>query len=344
MSELWQESLRQAFKNTDELSTFLDTPISNVTYPLFIPQELARKIKTQGKDGPLWKQFIPTKHEESNQEGLLDPIGDHTYAKASQLIHRYENKALFLPTTFCPVQCRYCFRKNELHEPDELFVSKMESTIQYLEKNSQIEEIIFSGGDPLILSDSKLDSLVTEISKISHIKYLRFHSRVPVSLAERITPTLLSLLEKWADSFDALTLVIHTNHFSEIEAKEKEVLGLLRRLPLHLLSQSVLLKGVNDNLSELSNLFKGLSSLGVKPYYLHHPDRAKGTEHFWLSLEEGRKIYHKLKTQLPGWMIPHYILDLPNGEGKTLAFNPQAWESDQTFINKSGGFSSYFER
>jgi lysine 2,3-aminomutase len=315
----WKSSFTSAIKTTRELSSFLAEPVDESAYPLFIPQDFAQKIKDQGPNGPLWKQFVPSS-DEANNRGKADPIADHLHSKSGGVIHRYKNRVLFSPTEVCPIQCRYCFRKNELHTNDPIFKPNISFLTDYLLENKDVEEVILTGGDPLILSDERIDQLLAKIAKVKTIRMVRFHSRTPIILPERLTTSLLSVFQKYKYHFKAITLVIHTNHTSELSEELFLRLRPFIAQGIHLLSQSVLLKGVNDRPEDLIQLFKELYFLGVNPYYLHHPDPVKGAMHFVLPLREGQEIYRKVKNAISGVMLPHYIVELPNGRGKTIAF------------------------
>ena len=342
----WQRELAQAVRSFGELERCLEVRLSGPTadypQPLFIPRRLIEPIKRGGPESALWKQFIPHSDELDMglcKEGLDDPIGDQRYTVGASLIHRYKNRVLWMPTSVCPVQCRYCFRKNELHQevwphPD------FKRDIAYLAAHPEIEEVIFSGGDPLILSNRKLIQLTDTLAGIRAVKRLRFHTRTPIVLPSRVEPGLLDLLETLALRF-TVSLVVHCNHLSEIDEEVERALKALRPLSIHVMSQSVLLKGVNDNPSDLVALFCALSDMGVRPYYLHHPDRVRGGMHFYLSLERGRKIYEAVKNNLAGWMLPRYVIDLPDGEGKALASNPETFDFSGRLRGRSGRTVSY---
>lgn len=331
----WQSHMREALSTQAQLQEFLGKEISETSYPIFIPQKFAQKIKEAGVGSPLWLQFVPDE-KELNIEGLKDPIGDHLYAQEGGIIHRYPNRILFSPTEVCPIQCRYCFRKNELHQQDDIFKPQIKKLVAYLRGHPEVEEVILTGGDPLILSHKKLESYFKELSQISTVKMIRLHSRTPVILPERIDSKFVELIKNYSKKFDLITLVIHTNHTSEWSPLFLQKLHLLRTLPLQLLSQSVLLKGVNDCAEVLALLFKMLTFNGVHPYYLHHPDNVRGASHFRLSLEEGRKIYYQLKRKVSGFMLPHYVVELPNGKGKALAFNSHDFVGTSTWMAQDG--------
>lgn len=344
-SQNWTNEFSQSFRTIKDLNHFLDWPqLSQLdevveTYSLFIPRKLARKIKEQGPEGALARQYIPSKVEidpSINEFGMMDPIGDQKYLRAPQLIHRYPSRALFTPQTVCPVHCRYCFRKNELSIQEEIFKSDFSKTLKYLAEHSEISEIIFTGGDPLTLSNEKIEKYLKAFNDIKSIKDIRFHTRYPVILPERIDQGFINLMQTFSQRFRTLTIAIHTNHKSEWDQISEEAISKLSDTKVQLLSQTVLLKGINDDRVVLLDLFEHLMNLKIRPYYLHHPDRVKGGMHFYLSLEEGRRVYHELRQRLPGWAIPHYIVDIPGGFGKTNAFNPESFIFSGQLISLSG--------
>lgn len=331
----WKIELREAIKTTSALEEVLKVKIPKSTYPLFIPQKLALKIYKSGPKSILWKQFVPTTLEESSL-GMEDPIGDHLHSKEGKIIHRYKNRLLFLPTPICPVICRYCFRKNELAEPDSLFEGQLSKTLDYLKSHPEVNEVILSGGDPLVMSDEKLEGILKSFAGIPTVKYIRFHSRTPIVLPSRVTEGLCDLLSKYNKVFKKVILALHLNHIDEVDHEVSKGIQKLKNSGVELLSQSVLLKEINDDVLTLKNLFLGLSDLGVRPYYLHHPDRVKGGMHFYLSLTEGRMLYHALRDELPGWSLPQYIIDIPGGHGKTPAYNPEDFDFSGHLIGTKG--------
>lgn len=345
----WTTEFSSAFKNLSDLYAFLewelDPQLENVTskYPLFIPRNLAKKIKIQGADGVLARKYIPSTVEIKKDSGLSDPIGDKAYLKAPQLIHRYHSRALFTPTTVCPVHCRYCFRKNELTQGDEIFQQGFAETLTYLEKHPEISEIIFTGGDPLTLSNDKIEKYLTGFSAIKSVKDIRFHTRYPVILPERIDSGFLDLLKKFSLVFRTLSLAVHVNHQSEFDSENILAIQKLVNSPIQLLSQTVLLKGINDTKNDLIELFTKLIELKIRPYYLHHPDQVKGGMHFYLSLETGRELYQTLRKELPGWAIPQYVIDIPGGFGKVPAFNPESTSFSGKLLSRDGKLVSIQE-
>lgn len=337
----WQEDFKTAVKKKETLEELLDFKIDDCDYSFFIPRNFLKKIKAAGPDSPLWKQFIPT-NKENHSTGLADPIGDQKFLVTKNIIHRYKNRALFIPTINCPITCRYCFRKNEL-DTNDIFKSDYENSWNYLKNNPQIEEIILTGGDPLILSNEKLLELALRIHETGNIKFLRFHSRTPIILPNRIDPDFIDVIKTLAKKFEQITFMIHVNHADEIDSEVIEGILKLKQTSIMLFSQTVLLKEINDDETCLKNLFLKLGKLGVIPYYLHHPDNAKGTDHFKITLTEGRKVYAKLRNILPGWLIPQYIFDIPNGEGKVSAFNPESFDFSGKLINLKSELTNFQE-
>lgn len=343
----WTSEFAHSFRNLKSLYHFLDWPLPGgleavaERFPLFIPKALAEKINAEGPEGVLAKEFLPSAFEtdaDLNRFGYLDPIGDEAHQKAPQLIHRYHSRALFTPTTVCPVHCRYCFRKNELAGKSELFQSDFEKTLSYLKEHPEIQELIFTGGDPLTLSNEKMASYLNAFLGIDSIKDIRFHTRYPVILPSRIDSDFLEIFERYSRSFRTLSIAIHANHKNEFDQESREAINKLSRTGIQLLSQTVLLRGVNDDSEALTGLIEQFIELKVRPYYLHHPDRVFGGMHFYLPLEEGRRIYQSLRSKLPGWALPHYVIDVPGGSGKTSAFNPESYHFKGEIISLSGDF------
>jgi len=332
----WQSDFKNALRSNEDLAEFFGHDFPKTNYPIFIPRKFAEKIKDFGKDSPLWKQFLPHSDEINITDGLYDPIGDKTHSKGNQLIHRYQNRVLFTPTTICPVLCRYCFRKNELTQKDEIFNQNFNEAKNYLSANAEINEVIFTGGDPLILSNEKLAGFIQDFSEIKNLKYIRFHSRTPIILPSRIDEGFLEIMKSSSELFKRTMLMIHVNHIDEIDHEVESAIWQLTDAGVELFSQTVLLKGVNDNTQALAHLFTRLSDLKVKPYYLHHPDEVLGAMHFYLGLEEGRRIFHPLHDLLPGWALPQYVIDIPGGEGKISAMNPEQFEFSGKLLSRHG--------
>ncbi len=243
-----------------------------------------------------------------------DPIGDEAHSPMDGIVHRYNDRVLFKVSNVCDVYCRYCFRRYMIgagskHLSDEDF----DRAIEYIKSQKQVWEVILSGGDPLILSPRRLRKIFDALEEIDHVKVIRIHTRIPVSNPLKITDTQLSVLNV---SAKVIYVILHVNHAAEITDNVRSVIFAFRQNNCSILSQSVLLKGVNDNAKILEDLFKKLISVHVKPYYLHHLDRAKGTSHFRVSIKRGQQIMKELQGRISGICLPKYMLDIPHGHGK----------------------------
>jgi lysine 2,3-aminomutase len=310
--------------------------------PLILPKKWIKKCHDENGHGPLSKQFLPDL-QELNKTGLYDPIGDHKHQVLDGLIHRYSNRVLFLPTKVCPVACRYCFRKHEIanQKDSELFSPNIESILSYLKKHEEINELIFSGGDPFSLTDEKIHFYLNQFKKIPHLKWIRFHTRYPTMIPKRFQARLLNILTQASKDFSQVSIVLHINHWNEWDLQIQEVMEKIRQTGCQLLSQSVLLKGINDDVEILKQLFLNLIDQQVRPYYLHHPDLIQGGQHFYLSLDVGRKLYHQLRDLLPGWGIPQYIVDIPGGFGKIPATNSDSQLFAGQLVDRFGNNHHY---
>ena len=271
-------------------------------------------------DSSLAKQVIPSAEEAFiAPEELADPIGDEAFSPCPGLTHRYRDRALVKITYQCAMYCRFCFRRHKVsHAEENLSIDALQDAYNYIENHDEIKEVIFTGGDPLVLTDSRLEAHLKRVEAISHIETIRFHTRIPTALPERITA---QLCERFSHSRKTLWVVVHINCASELSAPTLDALSKLRRAGVGLASQSVLLKGVNDSQEALESLFRGLYRAGVVPYYLHYPDLAKGTNHFRIPLERALQLVSSLDGQLPGLAIPKLTIDIPGGFGKISISN-----------------------
>jgi lysine 2,3-aminomutase len=259
-------------------------------------------------------QFLPDPREAMvAPEELADPIGDEAHRPLPGLIHRYPDRVLVQPTHVCAVYCRFCFRRETVGpENGTLGEDQLQAIYVYIAARPQIFEVILSGGDPLVLSPRRLREMVQAIAAISHVKVIRLHTRVPAVDPARITPELVQAL-KWRG---ASYVVLHVNHAQELSPSALSACAMLVDAGIPMLSQSVLLKGVNDDAATLEELFRTLIANRIKPYYLHHGDLAQGTGHFRTSIGEGQALMRDLRGKLTGIAQPTYVLDIPGGHGK----------------------------
>jgi lysine 2,3-aminomutase len=266
--------------------------------------------------GGIAAQFLPDARElQTTAEETPDPIGDHTHSPLKGLVHRYPDRVLIKALHACPVYCRFCFRREMVGPAGDGTLNEAEwnAILAYIEANPAIIEVILTGGDPLMLSARRIETIMNRLSAIAHLRFVRWHSRVPVVAPERLTPALVRALRLPGK---AVSVAIHANHASEFTPAARDAIARLADAGLVLLGQSVLLRGINDDPEVLRNLFLEMAANRIRPIYLHHPDLAPGTGHFRLSIREGQAIYGALRGRLPGHALPSYMLDIPGGHGK----------------------------
>jgi lysine 2,3-aminomutase len=258
-------------------------------------------------------QFVPTLAEMlTRAEELSDPIGDHAHEPTPGLTHRYPDRVILHATQTCEVYCRFCFRRESVGASGHLPEDDLKAALDHIAATPAIREVILTGGDPMVLSPRRLTAILQRLDAIPHVDVVRFHTRIPVVQPARITDALIAAL----DIRPAVWVVVHTNHPAEITPEAAAALRKLTRAGVPLLSQSVLLQGVNADPDTLEALFRALIANRVKPYYLHHADLAKGTSHFRTTIAEGQKIMETLRGRLSGIAQPTYVLDIPGGHGK----------------------------
>ena len=281
-------------------SDYSDIEVISSKYSISVPRHIAKAIQDNPQSDVLWKQFIPQPQELNNTAlELNDPIGDEPHSPVKGIVHRYPDRVLFKITQSCAVYCRYCFRREMVGRGKEaLNRDEKETALNYIRNNKEIWEVILTGGDPFIYSARQMSKLLKSISEIEHVQVIRVHTRTPISDYSRITDEYINALNNSCSK--PLYIVLHVNHTDEITPEVEETIKKLNKVECTLLSQSVLLKDVNDRPATLEALFKKLITLHVKPYYLHHPDMAKGTSHFRMSLKEGFDIYRKLLGKMSG--------------------------------------------
>jgi lysine 2,3-aminomutase len=273
-------------------------------------------IDPTNPDDPLAKQFLPDVRELNEYSNeLSDPIGDESHSPVTGIVHRYPDRLLLTPIRVCPVYCRFCFRREHVgnNAPAMLTQEELQTAISYIREHTEIWEVILSGGDPLLMSPRRLRDIIEQLEAIEHVKIIRIHTRVPVVDPDRISTDLIKALQ----SNKAVYVVLHSNHPNEMTPAAQKACAQLVNSGLPMLSQSVLLKGINDNPDTLEKLMRTLVENRIKPYYLHHPDRARGTHHFRTSIDAGQKLMADLRGRVSGLCQPEYVLDIPGGAGKT---------------------------
>ena len=285
-------------------------------YAIGITPDIADLIDPADPDDPIARQFVPMPAElVTTPEERADPIGDLAHSPVTGIVHRYPDRVLLKAVHVCPVYCRFCFRR-EMVGPaglGTLTASELDAAIGYIAEHENIWEVILTGGDPLVLSPRRLADIMARLAGIEHVKIVRFHTRVPVVEPERVDAAMVAAFKA---SGKTTYLAVHANHPREFTAEAKAALARLVDGGVVLISQSVLLKGVNDDVETLSALMRAFVETRIKPYYLHHPDLAPGTSHFRMGIEEGQKLVAALRGRISGLAQPTYVLDIPGGHGK----------------------------
>ena len=284
-------------------------------YAIAITPEMAALIDPNDRADPIARQFVPDARELiALPEDLVDPIGDAAHSPVEGIVHRYPDRALIKMLHACPVYCRFCFRREMVGPGGKALAgAAFDRAMAYLAGKADIWEVIITGGDPFMLSARRIEALMQALAAVPHIKVVRWHTRVPIVDPDRVTPRLVKALTSGGK---AVYVGIHANHPREFSPAAKAAVGLLAEAGIALLSQSVLLKGINADAPTLAALMRAFVENRVQPYYLHHPDLAPGTAHFRLSIAEGQAIMRQLRGHLSGLAQPTYVLDLPGGHGK----------------------------
>jgi lysine 2,3-aminomutase len=286
-------------------------------YAVAITPAMAELIDPADADDPVARQFVPDAAERViRDEERADPIGDDAHSPVEGIVHRYPDRVLLKLVHVCAVYCRFCFRR-EMVGPGQkhaLTPAATDHALDYVRAHPEVWEVILTGGDPLVLSPRRLQSVAKRLSAIEHVKVLRIHTRVPVVDPDRVTPALIRAIKAFGK---ASYMVLHVNHPRELTAKARAVCAQLADAGIPLLSQSVLLKGVNDDAGTLGALMRALVENRIKPYYLHHGDLAPGTSHLRTSIGQGQELMRALRGDFSGLCQPTYVLDIPGGHGKS---------------------------
>jgi lysine 2,3-aminomutase len=283
-------------------------------FSVAITDDIAALIDPADPADPIRAQFVPDAAElGENPQDRPDPIGDELHSPVQGIVHRYKDRVLLKPILVCPVYCRFCFRREQVGQGEGVLdADALDRAFSYIENHRDIWEVIVTGGDPFLLSPRRIAEIVRRLDAIDHVAVIRFHTRVPVAEPGRVGAGLVEALT--ADK--AVYVVVHANHPRELTPAMRGAVGKLVHAGIPVLSQSVLLRGVNDDALVLEALFRGLVAMRVKPYYLHHPDLAPGTGHFRLGIDDGRRLIGGLRGRVSGLCQPSYVLDIPGGWGK----------------------------
>ena len=285
-------------------------------YAVAVSPHLLSLVDTADPNDPIARQFLPSLEELNTlPEELADPIGDGAHTPVPGIVHRHPDRVLFKVVASCPVYCRFCFRREMIGPGKDNALSKdaFDDALSYIADHSEIWEVILTGGDPFILSPRRVAEVTSRLAAIEHVKVIRWHTRVPVVDPARVTDELVAALH----APGATTWVaVHANHAREFSPEARRAIARLVEGGVMLVSQSVLLKGVNDNAEALAELMRAFTESRIKPYYLHHPDLARGTGHFRVSIDDGLALMRDLRARVSGLAMPTYMLDIPGGFGK----------------------------
>ena len=283
-------------------------------FPIRINSHFASQIKSA--DDPLWKQVVPTPEELDDYLGggdlVSDPLNEEGDMPVPELVHRYPDRVLLMLNNQCPIICRFCTRKRKIGFPGIVTRETLRNGIEYIRKNTQIRDVLMSGGDPLLVPDRELERILSELRSIPHLDILRIGTRVPGALPHRVTPALCEMLKR----YHPLYLNLHFNHPAEFTPEVETACNRLADAGVPLGSQTVLLKGVNDDSATLKKLFQNLLKVRVKPYYLYQADLTLGANHFRTSVQKGLEILRDLAGHTTGMAVPYYVIDAPGGGGK----------------------------
>jgi len=284
-------------------------------YAVAITPALADLIDPSDPQDPIARQFVPDARElHSEPQESRDPIGDEAHSPVEGIVHRYPDRVLLKLVNACAVYCRFCFRR-EMVGPGRggLAPAALDRALAYVRSRPEIWEVILTGGDPLVLSARRMKDVVTRLAAIAHVKVIRVHTRVPVAAPDRVTAAMVRALRTDKATF----VVLHANHPRELTAQVRAACARLIDAGIPMLSQSVLLRGVNDDAQTLGALLRALVECRIKPYYLHHADLAPGTAHLRTTIAQGQALLRALHGRMSGLCQPSYVLDIPGGHGKS---------------------------
>ena len=311
----WKEILRGSLRTPDDLAKRFGLNPEET-------RKIARHFKTQitpyyaglikEKGDPIWKQVVPDMAELACDSGVCDPLLEDEDSPVPSIVHRYPDRLLFLVSHMCAAYCRFCTRKRKVGNALKISPRHIKDGLDYIRAHDEVRDIIVSGGDPLMLSDARLESILKALRAIPHIELIRIGTRVPCFLPQRVTPKLTAMLRK----YHPIYVNVHFNHPDELTPEANTALGLLADAGIPLGCQTVLLNGVNDDPVVMRRLMQKLLMARVKPYYIYQADYVQGTEHLRTSVEKGLEVVQALRGWTSGLAVPHYVIDAPGGGGK----------------------------
>ena len=320
----WQQLLTGAISDPLELCRLLDLDLKTLPpghpllskFPVRVPGPFLSRIERGNPTDPLLLQVLPATAEADTVPGFTnDPLEETDYSPAPGILCKYDGRALLLVTSSCAIHCRYCFRRHFPYSDNRLGKQQWQKSLAWIEENTNITEIIFSGGDPLTLPDDYLEWFLETLAGFSHVERIRIHTRLPIMIPQRVTRSLCRIL---ANPRFRTILVLHSNHAQEFDEHVDSVCAMLKQSNVVLLNQSVLLKGINNSCDALSDLSERMFAAGVLPYYLHMPDKVAGSTHFYVDEHEALTLVRQLQAGLPGYLVPRLVQEVPGEASKTL--------------------------
>ncbi len=301
-------------------------------YAVAVTPDFAALIDSDRADDPIARQFLPDEAElQTLPDERADPIGDKAHSPAPGVVHRHRDRVLLKIVHACPVYCRFCFRR-EMVGPDgdgALSGAELDASLNYLQSHTEIWEVIVTGGDPFVLSVRRLAELAQRLASVPHLRVLRWHTRMPVAAPEKITSALANAIRPQGM---ATYVALHANHPRELTPAARAACARIIDSGIPMLSQTVLLKGVNDDIETLEELMRAFVETRIKPYYLHHLDLAPGTSHFRVGVERGQELIRQLRARASGLCQPEYVLDIPGGYAKARVAPPDFVQSAGKFL------------
>ena len=340
--EEWKSLVRDTVNTPEKLAAALNVDVEEMRkiheeFPIRINPYYLSLIEEVGD--PIWKQVVPDSRE-LVATGVEDPLHEDEDSPVPNITHRYPDRVLFYVNYMCPIYCRFCTRKRKVGDPHSIPDDNVETGLAYIREHPEIRDVIISGGDPLMLTDKKIDYVVGGLREIEHLEIIRIGSRVPVTLPQRITPELCAILKKYHPFY----INTHFNHPREVTPESSKACQMLADAGIPMGNQTVLLKGVNDQPAVMVELMKKLLAIRVKPYYIYQADLVYGTDHFRTSVKKGLEIVAALRGHISGLGVPHYVVDAPGGGGKiALIPNPVvSFDDDEIKVkNYEGDVYSY---
>ena len=320
----WKAELSNCISSIDELLNQLGLKAEDLNateqaasqFPIKVPQPFVKLMEYGNPKDPLLKQVLPITSElQVNSNFSTDPVGESSFNPVPGIVHKYRNRVLMIISPNCAINCRYCFRRHFPYEDNRQSKQQWLKALDYLKTKPEINEVIYSGGDPLAANDNFLSWLTGEIESIKHIKRLRIHTRLPVVIPSRIDDPLLNWL---SNTRLKTTVVLHINHANEIDTALSHGVDRLKQAGILVLNQSVLLKGINDNSHQLICLSEKLFDAGIMPYYLHMLDPVQGASHFDVPEAQAVEIFNQIQSELPGFLVPKLVQERAGETSKSL--------------------------